>query len=153
MKFVLSFTNCATANWIIGLFPALCQGKPPGKGKQSNGMFGSTAGDIQEQSWDRQDPMTPPGTSWSQPSDQEVDLSSFELKRGKFPDFRITAGESLVKSIKCQNAPNLLQQQSAKVSPFLQNSCEWFVSRFSLRVLHPREKAPYVAILPQYFLV
>lgn len=68
--------------------------------------------------------------------------TSFELQRGKSPDLRVTVGESLVKSIKCQNAPNLLQQQNAKVSPFLQNSRAWFVTCFSMCVLISGKRFP-----------
>lgn len=74
MKCALSFTNCTTAKRIIEPFPALCPRKPPGKGKQSNGMFGTQ----QEMS------RSTPGISRFpsllghlelSPSDQEADLS------------------------------------------------------------------------------
>lgn len=99
----------------LGLSQPSTRKKSPGKGKQSNGMFGSTAGDVQEQPWDILN---------SAPQIKRLIFQTpFELHRGKFPDLRVTGGESLVKSIKGQNALKLLQQQSAEISPFLQNSC------------------------------
>lgn len=152
MKCALSFTNCAPANWIIGPFPALCQGTPPVRGKQGmfeQRMFGSTAGDVQEQSWDKWVPITLLGhLRGTQPLTSRDWSFRHPLScRGKLPDLRVTVGESLVKFIKCQNAPNILQQQSAEVNRTV--VCDFYLTSLCMYLVQGKKFTmwqPYYSI-------